>query len=143
MSQDTLDLIEQKRRERKDALAGQRREQKARDLAALDELEVEFGDECVEAIEVPFSPGLPTIVVARMPTRPEIKRYQARVKPAAQNREIDAPAASEELGRSCMVYPRDAAARDALVEARPGVLTMCGNAALRMAQGKAASEGKD
>lgn len=139
---DSLELIEERRAARKAAVKEQYAEQRAVDLEAIDAIEAELGDSNVAVIDVPFTPGLPTCLAVRCPSTPEVKRYQSRIKGAAQNKEVDAIAAAEEIGLSCLRYP-DKEKRAAVIAARPGVVVTCGNEALKLAQGRAASEGKD
>jgi hypothetical protein len=108
----------------------------------VDVLEVELGDSNVAVIDVPYTPGLSTCAAVRCPTTPEVKRYQARLKPAGNGKNIDAIAASEEIGLACLKYP-EGEGREALLAARPGIKVALGSAALKLSTGKAADEGKD
>lgn len=130
--------IEAKRAARKAALAEQSAVQRAVDLEALDALEVELGDESVEALDVPFAAGSVTLAVWRVPRPAEVKRYQHRLKAAKP----DTAEAAEEVGAVCMVYPPSGEIRDALLGRLPGLLVQGGQVALGLATGRAQSEGK-
>jgi hypothetical protein len=139
---DELEAIEARRAERKAALDVQRKAQRVIDLAALDALEVEHGDSNVATVDVPYSPGLPTLAAVRCPKPPEVKRYRSRVKPDSKGRPGDPVAAAEELAAVCVVYP-DPDAYAALCEARPGIHVQLGVAAIQLAAGRADDAGKD
>ena len=135
-----IEHIEAERAARKEALANAKAEQFAADLAALNDLEVEHGDENVARVGVGrYSLGLPTLVVVRPLSKPELKRFRDRVR----GENADAASAADEAGASAMLYPtKDSELYAALIAAAPGVLTRAGTAAVQLAAGMAASEGK-
>ena len=133
-----LELIEERRRKRQDDLAKARDEQRALDLEAIDALEVEYGDNSVAVIDVPYTPGLPTCAAVRCPKPSEVKRYQARLK----EQKPDPAKAAEEIAAIAQIYPPAGEDREGLHAARPGLLVQLGVAALGLATGKAADEGK-
>jgi hypothetical protein len=137
----TLADVQKKRADRKAALAAQELAQRAIDLEAIDALEVERGDSNVDVVDVAYTPGLPTCFAVRVPTVPEMNRYKSRLKGIANSKDVDAIAAAEELGESCFVYPVEAV-REQMKSARPGALSACGTAALKLGQGRLSSEGK-
>jgi len=139
----SIEDIEARRAERKAALKAQELEQVAIDLEAIDVLEVEHGDSNVSVVGVPFTPGLVARVAVRTPTTHETKRYQDRIRPRGSEAKVgDSIAATSEIGKACVIYPKgDAFA--ALIDARPGLPTQLGMAALELGRGKAESEGKD
>lgn len=139
---DTLEAIEARRAERKEALEKQRLAQLAVDLVALERLEEEHGDSNVARIDVPYTPGAVTFVVVKTPSSAYYKRWKSRVKPDAKGRPGDAVAAAEELASVCRVYP-DETQYEALCEARPGLHVKVGLEALKLSTGQAESEGKD
>lgn len=134
--------IERRRAERKAKLDAERDEQRAIDLEALEALEAEHGESNVVTLDVPFSPGLPTMVAARCPKPAEVKRYRATVKPDSKGRPGDTVAAAEQLAAVARIYPADDLYAQ-LCEARPGVHAQLGATALGLAVGKASDEGKD
>jgi hypothetical protein len=137
-SEADITAVEDKRAARKAALASARNTQRALDLVAIDELEVEHGDSNVAIIELPFVEGLPTCAAVRTPKRPEVKRYQDRIK-----RDKSATAeAAEEIGKVAVIYPSDPDVVAKLYDSRPGLPVQLGVAALNLATGKDADEGK-
>lgn len=141
MSADSIEEIEARRAERKARNAAEERTQYAADLEALDALEVEHGDTNVASVRVPFSPGLPTLVVVRCPHPPEVKRYRARVTPSRDGEKPDYVGPAEELAAVCLRYP-DRETYERMCLARPGIGPQVGLEALKLASGKAESEGK-
>jgi hypothetical protein len=133
--------IEKRRADRKAALVGQELAQRALDLEAVDALEVQYGDSNVDVIDVAYTPGLPTCFAVRVPTDPEMRRYKSRLKGIANSKDVDAIAAAEELGESCLIYPAQDI-REQMKSARPGALSACGTAALKLCQGRLSTEGK-
>ena len=113
---DPLAAVEKRRAERKAALRIERDAQRVVDLERVDELEVEHGDESVKVVNIQWSKGMPTLCVVRCPTRPEMKRYQDRIR--AKN--ANTVTAAEEVSACCVLYPnKDQLA--ALYENRPGL----------------------
>jgi hypothetical protein len=137
----TIEEIQKKRADRKAALADQELAQRALDLEAVDALEVQHGDSNIDVVDVAYTPGLPTCFAVRVPTDPEMRRYKSRLKGIANSKDVDAIAAAEELGESCLVYPA-ADVREQMKAARSGALSICGTAALKLCQGRLSSEGK-
>lgn len=128
------------REQRKEAHRIAREKQREIDLAALDALEIQHGDEAVRELEIAYAPGLTTNVVVRCPSRSEIKRFQDRLRPRG-DRVPDASAAAEELGAACIAYPTGEQLA-AVLAARPAVLVTAGGAAAQLASGKSDAEGK-
>lgn len=141
--EDRIAAIEARRKARKDELAKQEAEQRATDLDALDAAEVKHGDSNVCHLDVPYTPGMPTMVVARCPKPHEVKRYQDRVKPRANGKQSpDAPIeAAVELAALVLEYPNKEAFAE-LVEQRPELAIQLGLAALGLSRASAADEGK-
>jgi hypothetical protein len=133
----SLTEIQRKREERKAALQIQREEQYARDLEAVDALEVEHGDSNVAVLEIPFTPGLPVLAAVRTPTDAETKRYRSRLR----EKNADAAVAAEEVGLSCVVYPKGEAL-ESVLSARPGLRVQLGTEALGLATAKAKADEK-
>ena len=132
--------IEARRAERKAKLAAQREEQLAVDIEALDAAELQHGDSNVVRIDVPYTPGLPTLALARTPRPVEVKRYRDSVRPKG-DKAPDAAAAAEQLAAVCRIYP-DAETLAKMAEARPGLNVQLGVAAVGLAMGAEAAEGK-
>jgi hypothetical protein len=136
-----LEEIEARRAARKAGLQEPRDEQRAADLEAVDALEIEHGDSNVATLEVPFTPGLPTLLAARCPKPIELKRYRDTVKTKKDGTPGDPIGAAIMVGGVCRVYP-DAETFAKVLEARPGVDVQLGLAALKLASAKAEDEGK-
>ena len=141
----TKEEIEAARAERKAALAEEQAKQELLDLEALDAAEIQYGDSSVCHVDVAFTPGLPTMAIARTPKPIEIKRYQDMGAKAKRDGGVNveaAIAAAKALTAVVLVYPdKETFAR--MVEARPQLDCDVGLAALKLAKGKAADEGKD
>ena len=143
MSDAKIAEIEARRAARKAALAEQESAQRAVDLEALDAAEVEYGDSNVCHMDVPYTPGMPTLVIARCPKPSEVKRYQDRVKPKANGKASpDAPMdAARELTAVVLVYPSKEVFTE-LCEQRPSLDLQLGVEALGLAQASRVDEGK-
>jgi hypothetical protein len=141
--QDALDAIEKRRAERKAEADKRRRAQRAIDLLALEELELEYGDGNVVSVDlIGWAPGLPTLVAARAAKPAEVKRYRSRVK--VKHGEIEGTAdGAEQIAASCVVYPKTPEEYEAILTQRPGVAASLGNAIIQHTQAKAESELKD
>jgi hypothetical protein len=113
--------IESRRAQRKAAAEEARKEQYAKDLEAIDALEVESGDEITTLKVASYKAGLPTLVGIKAPSETYYKRYAQMIRRAGQNLE-KAAEAQEMLAESCWVYPADKQARKAMREAFPAVL---------------------
>ncbi len=144
MAESKRDAIEKQRAERKAALAEAKDEQDAADLEALNDAEIKHGDSNVCHLAVPYTPGMPAMVIARCPTPLEAKRFQDRVKPKANgktdpNAGIDA---AKELTACVLVYPsKDVFAE--LCEQRSMLTLELGVKALKLAGSAAQEEGND
>lgn len=140
-----LELAEDKRAARKAKLAEQRDEQKAIDTEAIDELEMQHGDERVKAIDVPFHLGHVAKIACRCPDSIELKVYRDRVKPKRGRNGADLPpdlvAAAEEIGTLCLIYPNPEKFA-ALLELTPGLLVQLGREAVALAVGDEENEKK-
>ncbi len=136
-----LERAERKRAERKAKLKEQEDAQRARDLEVVDALEEEHGDSKIAVLNVPYTPGLPTLVAARLPTDPEIKRYRYRCKDKGPKEPGDAIGAAEELSAKTRVYPDDETYAKICAE-RHGVPLQLGIISANLAIGKAEAEGK-
>jgi hypothetical protein len=140
MATSELDIaaVEDKRAARKAALAEAREAQRALDLAEIDALEITHGDSNIAVIELPYVDGLPTCAAVRTPKKPEVKRYQDRIK-----RDKSATAeAAEEVGKCTLVYPSDPEVQARLLDTRPGLPVQLGVTALNLSTGKDAESGK-
>jgi len=136
----SLDEIESERAARKEALAKQRNEQRAVDVARLNELEIEHGDESVTAVKIGrYLPGIATLAVVRCLKSSELKRYRDRVK----GENADNARAAEEAGMSALLYPEKGSDLwKATLDAIPGIPARLGTAAVFLAAGVEQAEGK-
>ena len=135
-----LHSIEQERAERKEALAKQKAEQQVADLARLNELEIEHGDESVATVRLGrYVPGIATLAVVRCLRPAELKRYRDRVK----KENADNARAAEEAGMSALLYPEKGSDLwQATFAAVPGITARLGVAAVYLAAGLEQAEGK-
>lgn len=119
-------------------------EQRILDLEACEQIEAQLGAEVrTKKIDVVHGPGLPTLVMVRCPTKPELARYRQGIK--VRDGAADAKAATESaelLAAVTVVYPdRKGEVWTALCEARPGVAAGAGSAAISLAVASAQAEG--
>ncbi len=137
-----LELAEAKRNARKAAHRALSDARKAIDVDAIDALEIEHGEENVGVLWVPYlSDDLPMAVAVRTPSKNEIKRYRAMIKPKKNGDMPDLAPHVEQVGTSCLVYPAKEVF-EALLEKRPGLLIQLGNVALTLSTGREQEEGK-
>jgi hypothetical protein len=143
--------IEEKRAERKAANEAARLEQRAKDLEAIDALEQEFGDSNIATLDVPYSPGLPTMIACRTPNEAEIKRYRHELKAKKDGTMGDPVTAAELVAATCRVYPprgKNGEASDGdelyrkMLAARPGIHVQLGAEALKLASASAEDRSK-
>ena len=139
---DTIAKLEAERAARKKATADATDTQKAIDLAAINALEIELGDDNLAIVEVPYEPGCVTMVACRCPSSPETKRYRfrARDKQGKRNEMIpgDPIEAAEELAESALKYP-DLEAFEKVCAARAGLKAQLGSLAITLVLGDAKS----
>jgi hypothetical protein len=117
--------------------------QRLSDLDALEIAEAEHGATNVAFVNVPYTPGLPTIVIVRVPSPPEMKRYRFLAKPKKPDEPLTEhiTAANEAMADTCLAWPAvDVFAK--ICDARPGVKAQCGGAAVRLSLGHQEEEGK-
>lgn len=137
---ESLEAVEARRAAKREARRKEYEAQRAIDLAALDALEDEHGASKIAVVDVPHSPGLPTLVVARLPKPAEVERYRSRVKDRAEKKG-DPIKAAEELASVCLLYPaRDV--YDAIIAERHALHAQLGAAALTLSVGEAQEQGK-
>lgn len=129
--------IERRRADRKAKQQALCDAQYAIDLEAVDALEVEHGEGSVAVLRVPYTEGLPVLIVVRKPTSAELKRYRARLK----EKRPDMVAAAEELADVVRLYP-DADHYSLLRENRPGVHSQLGVESLKLSVAATEEEGK-
>lgn len=138
----TIEETEERRAARKAEHQKRRDAQYAIDLEALDMLEVEHGDDLVVRVDTDrYAEGQPTMVVLRLPTAPERKRYEAMVKGKGK-KEGDPLGAAALVADSCRLYPEKEVFED-LCETFTGLKLNCGVQAVKAAQGQVHEEGKD
>lgn len=140
---DELERIEHEREQRKIEAARLRREQRAKDLARVNELEIELGDDSVAVVAVGrYIVGLPTLVAVRAMSATELKRYRDRTRQRKSDEPVDYTPATDEAAETCVLYP-DRSSDDwrALVAAVPALPTKAGVAAVKLTGGVAEAEG--
>jgi len=134
--------LEAERAARKKSKVSAADEQRAIDLEAINQLEIQLGDDNLAIVEVPHEPGCVTMVAARCPTSPETKRYRFRAKDKAGKRNDVIPGdpieAAEELAESALKYP-DAEAFAKVCAARPGLKAQLGALTITLVLGDAKS----
>lgn len=132
------------RAEKRDALKKMEEEQFARDLEALMQLEEEYGYGNIVGVKVNFTPGLPTRAFLRVPDRAQYQKYRDNgTKAVGQKNTKGHTDALDVLAKSCWAYPKEHEAKEAMLEATPGLLASIGHEAIKLAEGKAEEEGKD
>lgn len=138
-SKSALDAAQERREARKAELRKAAEAQRAKDLDTLTDLEIEHGDSNVGAVTVPFSPGMPTLVIVRCPKPVEVKRFRALTKADAKGRQPDALEPLEQLARACLLFP-DAETYARICESRPVVAGQVGAKAVDLASARDESE---
>lgn len=135
---------EKRATDRKAAKEEARALQRIEDLEACEQIEEQLGADILTAkINVEHGPGLPTLVMVRCPTKPELTRYRTGLKMRDGSPDPKAATeAAELLAAVCVVYPdRKGDVWKALCEARPGVAAGAGSAAIKLSVASAESEG--
>ncbi len=129
-----LQMIRKQRADRQASLLKAEEEQLVTDLTALDAFETELGDSNVAFLKLPFSPGLPVHMIARKPTKGELARYRARVKPKREGKEPEKTPteACEEVADACVIYPSEEGLYERLCAERPGARAQLGQLALKL-----------
>ncbi len=139
----SIEEIEKRRADRKAKLREAEDAQKAIDLEALDACEEAHGDTSVCFVEVPYTPGLPTMVIGRMPRPVELKCYRQSIKVAGKTVDIQASnEAADTLGKQIRIYP-EAEVFEKMCAARPDIASMLGARGTKLAQGKAIDKGEE
>lgn len=140
-----LQVVQERRAARQADLKAQEDAQRAKDLEAVDALEVEHGDSCVAFVTVQYQPGLPTGAAVRAPHPAEVKRYRDLVRPkpgrGGQMVHPDPCGPAEQIADACRLYP-DAETYVQLTELRSGLRVSLGLAALDLVAGREEAEGK-
>jgi hypothetical protein len=144
----TLADIRARRAKRAASIEAQREAQLVVDYEAIESIEDELGPSNVSVVELnAFAPGLPAAFAVKVMPPAVGKRYHDRLKPqqgrSGQMKPVDAISAVEEVGAVCLVYPPAGETRDALLDARPNLLAQAGGEAIKLAEGRAESEGKE
>lgn len=137
-----LEIAEERRAARKAEARKASEEQRAKDLDAITDLEIEHGDSNVGVVHVGHVPGLPTLAAVRCPSKAELKRFRVRCTPKNEKDNPDSAAAAEELAATCRVFP-DAETYERLLAARPGLAVQLGSKAVALATGSAEAAGKE
>ncbi len=135
--------IEARRAARKADLQAQADTQRAIDLEALDAAEVKHGDTSVCYVDVPYTPGLPTMAIARLPKPVELKMYRSRLKVNGEKVDlVAAQQAAADLGALVLEYPSKEVFAE-MCTARPDLQAQLGSRSTKLAQGKAVESGND
>jgi hypothetical protein len=145
----TIEEIEARRSARKAKLQEQADAQRVIDLEALDAAEMCHGDTNVCYVDVAYTPGQPTMAIARKPKPVELKRYREGLN-IVPGEKLDLTAgnsAAALLGSVVVVYPpKDVDGTNKvfadMCEARPDLAATLGQRAVKLAQARAAEEGK-
>lgn len=145
----TIAEINARRAERKAKLQEQADAQRVIDMEALDGAEAALGDTDVGYVDVPYTPGLPTLAVCRKPKPIELKRYRESLR-ITPGEKLDLSAGNEAsvvMGQSTCIYPdckteEGQAIFAKMCEARPDLAATLGQRAVKLAQARAAEEGK-
>ena len=128
-----IDEIEARRAERKAETAKARNAQYVIDVAKIDELEVQHGDDRIAVLKMPsFVAGLPTVVVVRTPEPSKFERFRQMVRKANGAAEAQG-AAKDLLAASCIVYPDDDTYKR-MREAWPSIHDNAGMEAIRLGE---------
>lgn len=129
--------IEARRAARKEATSKARDEQYAKDVARVDELEAEHGNDRVSVLKMPsFVAGLPTLVVVTTPTQLVFHRFRQMVRKASGNTEAMG-AAKDLLAASVVAFP-DPETYARMRESWPSIHDNIGLEAIRLGE----TEGK-
>lgn len=137
--------LAKKRADRNAEIERKEAEQELIDLEAIFEIEEQIGVKNVAKVRVNYAEDLPVLVAVRCPTGPEMKRYKDMGSTTNKEGNLDLRAhraAVEALATACLKYP-DPDTYALLKEARPGLHTVLGNAAVKLATGREEDEGKD
>jgi hypothetical protein len=141
-----LEALEAQRKARKEKLRVQRDAQRLIDLEALEAAEIEHGDESVAVLEVPYTPGSVTLIIAKRPTDFVLKKFRhiVKAKPGRNGKQEpgDPIEGAEAIAEHCVIYPAGDVL-EKLYADRPGVRAQIGAAALNLVVGSKEAEGKE
>lgn len=143
---DKLEEIEARRQARRAANVDARQAQEIVDLTEIDKLEGERGETLHVCRVNRFVPGVVAKLAFRAPTRGEYKRYSDTVfggRNVAKGDLKSSVEAQRVLGEVCMVYPPKGEAREALIDASPGVMTTIGQLASKLGDAAEEETGKE
>jgi len=136
-----VEEIQARREAKREALEAQKEEQRAIDLEALEALEDEHGINNIVWMDLPYTPGLVSLVAAKCPTPAYMKRYRDMCK-TKNEKHPDYIAAAEMLAAVCRVYPPEQDDYKKVLDARPGVHVQLGVAAMKLGSGREQDESK-
>jgi len=124
-------------------LEAQRLEQREKDLPFWIEARKKYGRAGVTAVTVPYTPGLPTMVIVHRPDPNYFTRYQSRLKDKTDEQGVTSVAipAAEELADHCVFYPTEDDYK-AVRKAFPGIHVQAGGAAAQLGAGQVQAAGK-
>lgn len=139
LTADRIEALEERRKKRRGATAEARAEQYAKDLEAIDGIEV--GGETVALLDVAFfTPGLPTVVGVKPPSEQFFTRFRQQVRKAGNNLEARG-AAMDQLATVCVVYP-EIDTYKLMLKTYPGMHDTVAMKAVALGEGKTIEEGK-
>jgi hypothetical protein len=137
-----LEAIQAKLDAQAEAEQEAREAQEAIDLSALFDLKQEHGvTGAVVAVKLPgWTEGVPTMAIARRPTKMEFKRFQdlTAKKDAGTPEAIKA---AEQVVALCLLYPPPETF-EKMIEVCPGIKVALGSAAVGLATAKAREDAK-
>lgn len=137
----TVEEVRERIAERRKLAKEKQDAQFAIDLEAYDNLCVERGDAGVVKTDVErYVDGLPTLVVHRLPTPAEAKRFQQRTV-GVGNKPGDSVGAANELAEATLLYP-DRETYKKICEHFTQINMAASNACIRASEGKSVEEGK-
>lgn len=137
----TVAEIEARRAARRAVSDAARDEQEAKDLEAIDALEVASAENLGTMRVNGYVPGQPVRVAFRAPSEAYYKRFCQQVRKAGPNLEARG-AAQDMLAQVCWVYPAKPEDQKAMVAAFPGTLVSIAIEVAKLAELNRDEEGK-
>jgi hypothetical protein len=131
-----------KRKAREDKAKPAKEERDGRDLAALDAMEEQYGNDGVRVIDVPCGPPLPGIVIIKPPEPSDYDLWQSvLVKPSSTY--SDKKDAHGEFTRSVLLYPDHEVLQKMIGAGQGGLITTITAAAAKFAAAGLEARGKE
>lgn len=135
------ELLEKRETARRERLETATKARRFKDRTAI--IDIEESDTVeLTIIDLAYrSDDLPVLIALRPPTDVELKRYRAGLKRDDKGNIGDATAVTNQIGRTCCVYP-DAETLKKLSEHFGTLETQMGTEVLALSRGKVRAEGK-